>query len=74
MTVAQVVGNKTFTSLDPPDYLAVYLNRTKGSNATTDKIIYTFKGAVAAPLQEPPLERTVSEFSKSLSHSDILLE
>ncbi|GFO48947.1 sodium/hydrogen exchanger [Plakobranchus ocellatus] len=65
LTVAKIVGNKTYTSLDPPDYLAIYLNRSNATDADLDKIIYTFKGAVAAPLQEPPLERTVT-FSPEL--------
>ena len=59
--MAQVLGNETFTSMDPPDYLAVYLNRSNATDAPSDMVIYSFKGAVAAPLQEPPLERTVSE-------------
>ncbi|RUS82308.1 hypothetical protein EGW08_009940 [Elysia chlorotica] len=63
--VAQVIGNQTFTSMDPPDYLAIYLNRSNASDAPSDMVIYSFKGAVAAPLQEPPLERTVT-FSPEL--------
>ncbi|GFR94011.1 sodium/hydrogen exchanger [Elysia marginata] len=65
MTVAAVLGNKTFTSMDPPDYLAVYLNRSNSTNSSSDMVIYTFKGAVVAPLQEPPIERTVT-FSPEL--------
>ncbi|CAG5128526.1 unnamed protein product, partial [Candidula unifasciata] len=56
--------NRTFTSLDPPDYITVYLNRSNTSGAPHDKVIYALKGALGS-LEEPPLERTVT-FSPEL--------
>lgn len=56
-----VDSNKTYTSLDPPDYIVVYLNRTNTSDTPPDKVIYALKGAMGS-LEEPPLERTVSGF------------
>ncbi|BFZ00847.1 hypothetical protein BsWGS_03887 [Bradybaena similaris] len=63
-TEAELVGNKTYTSLDPPDYIVVYLNRTNTSDTPPDKVIYALKGAMGS-LEEPPLERTVT-FSPEL--------
>ena len=55
--------SNSFYSQDPPEFLSVYLNRTNSSEGPPDQIIYAFKGTIIAPLQEPPLERAVSNES-----------
>ncbi|XP_013067641.1 sodium/hydrogen exchanger 9-like isoform X8 [Biomphalaria glabrata] len=61
---AALQGNHSYTSLNPPDYISIILNRTNSSDTQSDRIIYAFKGAIAA-LEEPPLERAVT-FSPEL--------
>ncbi|CAL1547376.1 unnamed protein product [Lymnaea stagnalis] len=67
---AALNANESYTSLNPPEYISIYLNRSNSSNAPSDRIIYAFKGAVAA-LEEPPLERAVT-FSPELFFNVLL--
>ncbi|XP_012942266.1 sodium/hydrogen exchanger 9 [Aplysia californica] len=62
---ATLTANESYYSMDPPDILSVYLNRSNTSTGPPDTIVYVFKGTVIAPLQEPPLERAVT-FSPEL--------
>ncbi|KAH9512783.1 Sodium/hydrogen exchanger 9 [Bulinus truncatus] len=61
---AALLGNESYTSLSPPDLISIILSRSNSSDAPTDRLIYAFKGAIAA-LEEPPLERAVT-FSPEL--------
>ncbi|XP_059156900.1 sodium/hydrogen exchanger 6-like isoform X3 [Physella acuta] len=56
---AELRSNESYTSLNPPDYISIYLNHSNTSHGPPDQIIYAFKGAVKAN-EESPLERAVT--------------